>query len=341
MILPGPMTDPGIDISVVICTRHRAESLRQTLGCLDRADKRGLRCEVVIVDNGGGDQTVAVARTAIPGLAIHYLSEPRPGKCHALNRALEGAVLGQIVAVLDDDMSPEPGWFQGVKALSDRHPDKDFFTGKSYVIWPMADPPPWCLDTELHAWAFSVMGPEEDEPLPSGRWFSGNHFWFRSRLLADGRRFDSGKIDLRTHLETAEPQFMLRLTDEGHGGMMGPDAVCGHRIQPELLTPEAVRTRALRCGRAFAEIRLRPWRQSVHQARMFRQKPVMARGFCLVRLLKWRAIRAAAWLRRGPGRRTATELQAEMEIAYYCTMLEIASQMPEYRLVSSLVSGVS
>jgi len=337
---PSPVIDSGIDISVVICTRHRPESLRETLACLARADKRGLRCEVVVVDNGEGDETAAVAREPVPDLRIHYLVEPLTGKSHALNRALDGAPLGNLVAVLDDDMSPHADWFHGVRAISDRWPDKEFFSGTTYVIWPVREIPAWCQEAELHGWAFSVLAPKKDEVVGDGRWCSGNHFWFRSRVLADGRRFDSGNLDLRTHIETSEPQFMLRLMEEGRGGVMAPDAVCGHRVQPELLSPEVIRKRAVRCGRGFAEARLRPCRRSVHQARQFRQHPVMARGFCVLRLLKWSAVRAAAGLNRVPGRQTARELHAEMEIAYYCTLLEIASQMPEYRLLPSFLAGI-
>lgn len=325
------MIDPSIDISVIICTRNRPASLRETLAGLAGADKRGLRCEVVIVDNGEGGETAAVAREPLAGLTVHYLTEKKPGKSHVLNRALDEAPLGKIVAVLDDDMSVDPGWFAGVKAISDRWPNKAFFTGATRVVWPVKDVPAWCQHRWLRGWAFSVLTPTVDEPVGPARWFSGNHFWFRSSVLADGRRFEAGDIDLKTHLEIAEPRFMLRLSEEGWGGVMAPDAVCGHRVQPELLDPEVIRKRAGRCGRTFAEARLRPWRKSVHQAVQFKQRPEVSRVFCRWRLLKWSAVRQAAKFNPVPGLRIAWDLQAEMEIAYYRTLLKIAGEMPEYR----------
>jgi glycosyltransferase involved in cell wall biosynthesis len=326
------LINQSTDITVVICTRNRPESLRQTLSCLERADKHGLRCEVVIVDNGSGSETADVARMRFSDLPLHYLTESQPGKSHGLNRALVGAPLGKIVAVLDDDMSPQPGWFQGVMAISHRWPETHFFTGRSYVIWPKVDLPEWCFDRDLLGWAFSVSEANIDEKVGNGYWFSGNHFWFRSSVLADGRRFDAGGVDLKTHIETSEPRFMLRLVEEGFGGVRAPDAACGHRIQPELLDQRVIMERAARCGRGFAEIRMRPWRRSVHQAEQFRKHPLLARGFCVMRLIKWLVFKQAARLRRSSSQRFATQLQAEKEIAYYSALLKIAAQMPEYRL---------
>ena len=96
---------PQADISVIICTRNRSESLRHTLQCLVLAEKASLHCEVVIVDNGSSDDTAQVAREFASQIPLHYLIELLPGKGRALNRALEDALLGKIVAILDDDMS--------------------------------------------------------------------------------------------------------------------------------------------------------------------------------------------------------------------------------------------
>src|SRR5215467_9652284 len=120
------------DISVIICTQNRANSLRVTLECLVSANRDGMRAEIIVVNNAGHDNTEEVVASFSQRIPIRYLYEPTLGvfgKSHALNRALAAGSIGEIIAVLDDDMSPHSDWFQGVAAICGRWPDKDIFTG--------------------------------------------------------------------------------------------------------------------------------------------------------------------------------------------------------------------
>jgi hypothetical protein len=321
------------EITVVICTRNRAESLRETLACLARAEVLGLHSEIVVVDNGGTDATAEVVRTAPTRRPVRYLSEPHPGKSWALNRALSAAPLGDIVAVLDDDMSPHVDWFKGVKAICDRWPDRDLFTGRSYVIWPHADIPGWCRHRSLAGWAFSVMGGNPaDVPLADGRWFSGNHFWFRSRALTNGSRFEPGAYPLATHIEMSEPQFMLRLVEDGFRGIIAPDAVCGHRVQRALLDYRHLQQRAARTGCGYAQARLQPFKRRVKQARLFQAHPILSRLFCIGSVAGWSLAGLAARLHPVPASRYILQLQAILRFNTYREYLRIARLSEEYRI---------
>jgi glycosyltransferase involved in cell wall biosynthesis len=315
------------EITVVICTRNRAESLRETLACLARAEVPELHSEIVVVDNGSTDATAEVVRAAPTRRPVRYLVEPHPGKSWGLNRAISDAPLGEIVAVLDDDMSPHADWFKGVKAICDRWPDRDLFTGRSYVIWPIADVPDWCLHPRLRGWAYSVLDANrKDAPLTDGRWFSGNHFWFRSRVLADGRKFQPGPNSLETHIEMAEPQFMLTLVEDGYKGIMSSDAVCGHRIQRELLDFRILKQRALRVGRGYATVRMNPYKSRIKQARLFRTHPLLSRIYCSVSILGWSITRALSWFYPVRVIRIELQLHAIQRKATYIEYLRIASR---------------
>ncbi len=320
------------DITVVIATRNRAESLRETLAHLARADRTSLHCEVVIVDNGGSDHTPVVARQFAADFPVHSLVEPRPGKGPALNRALDEAPLGAIVAVLDDDMSPHPDWWQGVRALSGRWPQHDWFTGRSYIVWPVADVPAWCRRPYFSSWAFSVMdwGPRDRE-VAAGRWFSGNHFWFRRRALQCGARFDEA-LNLRTHIDVSQAQFMLQLADLGFRGVLGPDAVCGHRIQPELLDSREVLRRAARTGRGFAWTRLRPYKATIKQARLLREHKLLGRLYAIASVAGWTVVGAVARLHPRADLRLEWRARAIERVATYREILRLAGELPEYRL---------
>jgi hypothetical protein len=61
---------------------------------------------------------------------------------------------------------------------------RDIFTGNTYVIWPCDGVPHWAKKASLLGGMFSSVNiGNTDSPLEDGQWFSGNHFWFRSRVL--------------------------------------------------------------------------------------------------------------------------------------------------------------
>jgi glycosyltransferase involved in cell wall biosynthesis len=317
------------DISVVICTRNRAASLHETLTCLAAADRTGLEVEIVIVNNGGTDATPEVARVFGDRLHLRSLFEPQEGvfgKSHALNRALNEGRLGKIVAILDDDMSPHREWFQGVAALCRRWPDKDLFTGRSYVVWPAATPPAFAQSGSLRTWMYSVIDEgDEDKAIGNGRWFSGNHFWFRSRCLETGIRFDD--------IWLTEPKFMLDLAELGYGAISGPDAVAGHRIQECLLMESVIRERANKVGRSNADVRLRPYRHSVKHARFMSRHPLLGRLFCCARLVQSGFDWLRAKLHLSPAERFVAAVIAVERLAYNQELLRTAARVPEYRIL--------
>lgn len=318
-----------LDISVVICTRDRSESLRDTLDCLACADRTGLRVEVVVVDNGSGDTTPEVIRGFEDRLLIRLLLEPRQGvygKSYALNRALDAGPLADIIAVLDDDMTPHPNWFQGVASICSRWPDKDLFTGRSYVVWPDGTPPSITGSGELKTWMYSVIDHgNRDEPMGNGRWFSGNHFWFRSRCLASGVRFDDVWL--------TEPKFMLDLVEKGYGAIAGPDAVIGHRIQHRLLSESVIRDRAVKVGRSNADVRLRPYRSGVKHASFLHRHPLLGRLFCCVKLVQAGLNWIGAKMHWSASQRFVATVIALQRVTYQVQLLRIAAQMREYSLV--------
>lgn len=317
------------DISVVICTRNRATSLHETLTCLVDADRTNLDVEIIVVDNGGTDATPEVARAFESHFPVRCIFEPRQGvfgKSHALNRALDDGLLGRIIVILDDDMSPHRDWFQGVAALSMRWPDKDIFTGRSYVVWPAPPAPAVAQSGALRTWMYSTIDDgEEDMVIADGRWYSGNHFWFRSRCLQSGIRFDD--------IWLTEPKFMLDLVELGYSGVSGPDAVAGHRIQESLLDQKVIRERAAKVGRSNADVRLRPYRQSVKHARFMSRRPLVGRLFCLAKLIQ----SSGSWLRARLNpvqdeRFVATVIAVE-KMVYHFELLRTAGRMPEYRIL--------
>jgi len=109
MAHPRPPLPPqaGVaDVAVVIPVRDRPEGLGRALAGI------GPVAELVVVDDGSTDARAAAAVTAAAGATL--LRTPRPGgPAAARNRGLH-ATTAPLVAFVDSDCEPAPGWLDGL-----------------------------------------------------------------------------------------------------------------------------------------------------------------------------------------------------------------------------------
>ncbi len=139
-------------ITVVVCTRDRAENLRRLLESLTRLQvPPALRWDVLIIDNGGTDHTAEVIGSFAGRLALRRAVEPEPGIAAARNR---GAALanGDYILWTDDDCEADPQWLAAYAAAIARYPRAALFAGR---IAPVLEEPvtPWFRDhLPLLAW---------------------------------------------------------------------------------------------------------------------------------------------------------------------------------------------
>jgi glycosyltransferase involved in cell wall biosynthesis len=98
------------EITLVICTKNRRESLLQTLETA-AVQQCAVSWEVLVIDNAGTDGTPAVVaqRAATFPVPLRVLREERPGRSYALNRAIESA-RGEILIFTDDDVALRPNF---------------------------------------------------------------------------------------------------------------------------------------------------------------------------------------------------------------------------------------
>jgi glycosyltransferase involved in cell wall biosynthesis len=97
-----------VDVSVVIPTYNRLDSLRRVMQALER--QRGAPAmEVVVVDDGSADGTSDwLGRTTFQ-MPVRAVTQHNRGPAAARNRGVELAT-GRIVALLGDDTIPHAGW---------------------------------------------------------------------------------------------------------------------------------------------------------------------------------------------------------------------------------------
>src|SRR5262249_51523514 len=107
-----------ISATVVICTHNRATVVR---AAIEHALVEARRCaaDVLVVDNASTDDTAAVVADAARGaLEVRVVREEQLGLSAARNRGLADA-RGDVVAYLDDDATPRPGWLAALLAHYD------------------------------------------------------------------------------------------------------------------------------------------------------------------------------------------------------------------------------
>jgi glycosyltransferase involved in cell wall biosynthesis len=98
-------------ISVLICTRNRAQSLARTLQTLLALPNGGAyEYEVVVVDNASQDETRAVVeKLRRRHTQLRYCYEARAGLSYARNTAIRQSA-GEVLAFTDDDVLVSESW---------------------------------------------------------------------------------------------------------------------------------------------------------------------------------------------------------------------------------------
>src|SRR5690606_38050796 len=110
-------------VSVVVATYGRSGYLGDLLAAFEDQDLPTDDFEVILVDNGSGDDTWPVlaglaARSPLRLLALHLDQNQGPGG--GRNRGAAHA-RGRVVAITDDDCLPTPVWVREVRdAFDDR-----------------------------------------------------------------------------------------------------------------------------------------------------------------------------------------------------------------------------
>ena len=97
------------DLSVVVCTYNRCESLRDTLRALKQQElPEEIRLEILVVDNNSKDRTRQVVEEEAreSRWPIRYVFERAQGLNYARNRGTKESQ-GEFVAFTDDDIIPD------------------------------------------------------------------------------------------------------------------------------------------------------------------------------------------------------------------------------------------
>jgi glycosyltransferase involved in cell wall biosynthesis len=132
----GPADRPPA-LSVLVCTRNRAEKLARTLRSLVSLDTTR-RYEVLVVDNKSTDGTGAIVedlQSRLPSGFLRYVLEHRVGSGAARDRGWREA-RADIVAFTDDDCYVAPDYVDRLLNVFDNEPQTSFLAGQIRLYDP-------------------------------------------------------------------------------------------------------------------------------------------------------------------------------------------------------------
>jgi glycosyltransferase involved in cell wall biosynthesis len=234
------MSDASVDVTLVICTYNRRDSLSQTLDTV--AEQRcGVPWEVLIVDNGSDDDTLEMLAERARNFPAELRAEreSKRGRSFALNRAI-GAARGRILVFTDDDVNLRPGFLE---AHAEIYADPAVAGGGGRILPIMPENTPGWLTEMLGERSGGLAGrydyggtardiePESNMPLPFGANIS-----LRASIARElgGFRTDLGWG--KTLIPGEENELFERIRATGARIVYQPKAAVEHRLQPSKVT---------------------------------------------------------------------------------------------------------
>ncbi|CAJ0888446.1 hypothetical protein AMST5_03878 [freshwater sediment metagenome] len=132
-IPPNDADAQNVDLSVVVCTRNRADQLACALRHWGKLAPKS-RWELIVVDSGSTDETHQVlAEAQKPMASLRCASTPHIGRGAARDRGWREA-RGAIVAFTDDDCYPSSGYVDDYVEAFRHRPDVGYIGGR-ILLW--------------------------------------------------------------------------------------------------------------------------------------------------------------------------------------------------------------
>lgn len=230
----------GPVVSIIICTRNRADSLRSTLEALAHLQvPADMPAELLVVDNNSSDKTAEVVKSSsLPQMTVRYLFEGQSGLSRARNAGM-AASQGHIILFTDDDVRPSTNWIEGMC--------RPILSGKSDavaggVLIPQHLKRNW-TGLLLRGWFATTEGDTNE----IAQMLLGLNMAFSRRVLEDVPAFDpeigSGALGF-----SEDSLFSFQLIEAGYKVITAFDASVEHHFDASRLQRKSLLQRAVNEG---------------------------------------------------------------------------------------------
>jgi len=239
------MSNP--DVSVVVCSYNRADSLRGALESLTALETDGFTYEVVVVDNASTDHTAEVIHKAIESSSdctVRYVLEEQPGVSFARNCGVQNAK-GEWIYFFDDDELAEPDLLiQFLKALKKNGLK---YAGGGIKIRFVSDD----LETEvpprdLKPWVMIMFNSSEDK---TDELYTRKEAPGTGNMMVHRDAFDEVGLFRTDLIEGGEDTDLFhRMRAAGYEACHVPEALVHHRVPEYRIEPKYMKMASLRMG---------------------------------------------------------------------------------------------
>ena len=205
--------------------------------------------EVIAVDNASTDNSRQILNSFADTLPIRILSEPTPGKNHALNTAIP-LIRGNLAVFTDDDILADRNWLCALKDCADKRSDVDIFGGAITPYWE-EPPEPWLHNAVSFGVTFGLTDPRLEDGSVSPDLVWGGNMMVRTRVFSAGHRFDV-RIGPKPkqYIMGSETEFTNRLHRLGHKAWFCAEARVSHIVRSHQMELNWIIGRGYRYGRS-------------------------------------------------------------------------------------------
>jgi glycosyltransferase involved in cell wall biosynthesis len=209
----------SISLSLIICSRNRAEALGNCLKAINSEEMRAVGGELILVNNGSTDKTEAVMLCfqKCVSFPVEIVNETTPGLARARNSGLAKA-RGETIVFTDDDCYLEPGFL--LKAAAVFAKGQFDYCGGRILLYDEHDSPYGCdLREDFHLIPkHSFVSPGE---------FQGANMVVHRRVVEKIRGFDA-MLGAGTPFRCEDIEYCARASMAGFVGAHVPELVIYH-----------------------------------------------------------------------------------------------------------------
>ncbi len=188
------------DISVVIVTKNRAQTLKHCLGSL--ATQAVAPKELIVIDNNSTDSTFKIITnfSRMMTFPVRVFQEPKSFYPVIYNRGLQEA-RGKWVAFIDDDCVAEPEWLKSLSTAIRCNPETDVLLGGCRTFYENNS-------YSLATWILDEMWKQEgrqDRVITNFSILDNKNIAYRQSFLRqNGLKYDETRTEFKGAAEDAD-----------------------------------------------------------------------------------------------------------------------------------------